>query len=66
MTKTSMSDKIMVRAYCSTICFHSLGHAADRLAVISRVRGKAPTPEPEGVRPIPLHLSHWHDDIFVA
>ncbi|KAJ7042509.1 hypothetical protein C8F04DRAFT_1076176 [Mycena alexandri] len=38
---------------------------AERLAVISRVRGKAPTPEPEGVRPIPLHLAHWHDDIFV-
>ncbi|KAJ7786038.1 hypothetical protein B0H16DRAFT_1400996 [Mycena metata] len=38
---------------------------AERLAVISRVRGKLPTPEPEGVRPIPLHLAHWHDDIFV-
>jgi len=39
---------------------------AERLAVISRVRGKAPTPEPEGVRPIPLHLGHWHDDLFAA
>ncbi|KAJ7275305.1 hypothetical protein B0H12DRAFT_1227811 [Mycena haematopus] len=37
---------------------------ADRLAVISRVRGKAPTPEPEGVRPIPLHLGPWHDEGF--
>ncbi|KAK7064446.1 Ino eighty subunit 1 [Favolaschia claudopus] len=27
---------------------------AERLAVISRVRGKPPTPEPEGFRPIPL------------
>ncbi|KAJ6519563.1 hypothetical protein C8R45DRAFT_26308 [Mycena sanguinolenta] len=35
---------------------------ADRLAVISRVRGKAPTPEPEGVRPIPLRLGPWQDD----
>ncbi|KAF7339691.1 Ino eighty subunit 1 [Mycena sanguinolenta] len=35
---------------------------ADRLAVISRVRGKAPTPEPEGVRPIPLYLGPWQDD----
>ncbi|KAF8213345.1 hypothetical protein K438DRAFT_1803820 [Mycena galopus ATCC 62051] len=41
---------------------------ADRLAVISRVRGKAPTPEPEGVRPIPLRFSHWQDDddLFVT
>ncbi|KAJ6509270.1 hypothetical protein C8R47DRAFT_1208464 [Mycena vitilis] len=38
---------------------------AERLAIISRVRGKAPTPGPEGLRPIPLHLSHWHDDLFV-
>ncbi|KAJ6574840.1 hypothetical protein B0H19DRAFT_1125974 [Mycena capillaripes] len=38
---------------------------AERLAIISRVRGKAPTPEPEGFRPIPLGLGHWHDELFV-
>ncbi|KAJ7102190.1 hypothetical protein B0H15DRAFT_943151 [Mycena belliarum] len=38
---------------------------AKRLSVIARVRGKIPTPEPEGLRTIPLRLSHWHDDLFV-
>ncbi|KAJ7139861.1 hypothetical protein C8R44DRAFT_727821 [Mycena epipterygia] len=40
-------------------------NAAERLAVLSRLRGKAPTPEPEGLRAIPLHLGSWHDDLFV-
>ncbi|KAJ7706456.1 hypothetical protein B0H17DRAFT_1037304 [Mycena rosella] len=38
---------------------------AQRLAVIARLRRKAPTPEPEGLRAIPLHLDQWHDDLFM-
>ncbi|KAJ6604387.1 hypothetical protein DFH09DRAFT_1300619 [Mycena vulgaris] len=37
---------------------------AQRLAVIARLRGKAPTPEPEGLRALPLPLDHWHEDLF--
>ncbi|KAJ7783493.1 hypothetical protein DFH07DRAFT_1054735 [Mycena maculata] len=37
---------------------------ARRLAVLARVRGKPPTPEPEGLRAIPLQLGAWHDDLF--
>ncbi|KAJ7293315.1 hypothetical protein C8J57DRAFT_22543 [Mycena rebaudengoi] len=33
-----------------------------RLEVISRIRRKAPTPEPEGFLPIPLYPHQWHDD----
>ncbi|KAJ7492884.1 hypothetical protein FB451DRAFT_554715 [Mycena latifolia] len=38
---------------------------AQRLAIIARVRGKTPTPEPEGLRAIPLRLTPWHDDLFL-
>ncbi|KAJ7130095.1 hypothetical protein C8R43DRAFT_957280 [Mycena crocata] len=38
---------------------------AQRLAVISRVRRKSPTPGPDGVRAIPLHLNRWYDDLFI-
>ncbi|KAJ7630680.1 hypothetical protein FB45DRAFT_1027876 [Roridomyces roridus] len=38
---------------------------AQRLSIIARLRGKAPTPEPDGLRTIPLQLNSWHDDLFV-
>ncbi|KAJ7225776.1 hypothetical protein GGX14DRAFT_422304 [Mycena pura] len=44
---------------------HDRRDHVERLAVISRVRGKAPTPEPDGLHPIPLHLDPWHDHLFV-
>ncbi|KAJ6627196.1 hypothetical protein B0H10DRAFT_2210592 [Mycena sp. CBHHK59/15] len=35
---------------------------AQRLDVLSRLRGKAPTPEPEGFRQIPIRHGLWHED----